>query len=160
MPSGKTHTSLNLFALPFLLFLLISYGFTSWGFLLWFCGGFIAGTYFLSPDLDTRSTPYRAWGPLRVLWYPYQVIMPHRSPLTHMPIIGDVLRVLYFVCVSIPIVHVLDTYVYDVNVKEILMRYKSELVIIFFGIVTASTLHIMVDIMNTKRKRLWKKRRK
>ncbi|WP_028401460.1 metal-binding protein [Ectobacillus panaciterrae] len=160
MPSGKTHTKLNLIALPVLVFLLVSYGFTSWGFLLWFSGGFVAGTYLLSPDLDTHSSPYRSWGPLRILWYPYQAVMPHRSVLTHTFIIGDLIRVLYLLLVLSPFLYILNKNVLDGQLPMMMEQHKPELLTILLGIITASALHIMADVLNTKRKRLFHRKRR
>ena len=50
----------------------------------------------LSPDLDLHSTPYRRWGLFRFLWWPYQKLIPHRSPVSHSPFIGPVVRIAYF----------------------------------------------------------------
>jgi uncharacterized metal-binding protein len=160
MPSGETHTKINLFTLPALVFLLVSYGFTSWGFLLWFIGGFVAGTYFLSPDLDTRSSPYLKWGVMRILWYPYRIIMPHRSVLTHTLIIGDVVRVLYLLLVCSPFLYILNKTVLDGGLIFIAKQHLPQLLTVFLGIVAASALHIMADVLNTKRKKVMGRKRR
>jgi uncharacterized metal-binding protein len=49
----------------------------------------------LSNDLDIYSRIYRRWGPLRFLWYPYQKLVAHRSWLSHNPLAGPLLRLLY-----------------------------------------------------------------
>ncbi len=54
-----------------------------------------AGLMF-GPDLDLQSRPYSRWGPLRFIWKPYQVALPHRSVLSHGPVLGTVIRVAYF----------------------------------------------------------------
>lgn len=54
-----------------------------------------AGLMF-GPDLDLQSRPYSRWGPFRFIWKPYQVAMPHRSTLSHGPVLGTAIRVLYF----------------------------------------------------------------
>ncbi len=54
-----------------------------------------AGLMF-GPDLDLMSRPYKRWGPLRFIWKPYQVALPHRSTLSHGPVLGTMLRVVYF----------------------------------------------------------------
>lgn len=42
------------------------------------------GTYFFSPDLDLRTSRIsRRWGPLQILWWPYQYLVPHRSWISH-----------------------------------------------------------------------------
>ncbi len=49
----------------------------------------------LSNDLDTPSRIYQRWGPLRVLWFPYQRLVAHRSVLSHGVGVGPLLRLLY-----------------------------------------------------------------
>jgi uncharacterized metal-binding protein len=63
--------------------------------------GFLLGGLWLSPDLDTRSNPTRRWGPLRVLWWPYRRLLPHRSPLSHSPLLGSAGRLAYLAIVSL-----------------------------------------------------------
>lgn len=46
-------------------------------------------------DLDLDSKEYRRWGPLRFIWWPYRVIVPHRSWISHGLILGGVIRVGY-----------------------------------------------------------------
>lgn len=58
-------------------------------------GAYLFSGLLLSNDLDTYSRPYRRWGPLRVLWYPYQRLVGHRSILSHGVLVGPLLRVLY-----------------------------------------------------------------
>jgi uncharacterized metal-binding protein len=58
-------------------------------------GAYLFSGLLLSNDLDTYSRPYRRWGPLRILWYPYQRLVAHRSVLSHGVLIGPVLRVVY-----------------------------------------------------------------
>lgn len=49
----------------------------------------------LSNDLDITSRIYRRWGPFRLVWYPYQRLIPHRSLWSHGLVVGPLLRVLY-----------------------------------------------------------------
>ena len=52
----------------------------------------------LSPDLDTKaSIPRGRWRAVGLgwLWRPYCYYIPHRSVLSHGPIVGTVLRVVY-----------------------------------------------------------------
>lgn len=58
-------------------------------------GAYLFSGLLLSNDLDIASRIYNRWGPLRLLWYPYQCLIPHRSLLSHGLIVGPVLRVLY-----------------------------------------------------------------
>ena len=54
--------------------------------------GAAAGNGFLAPDLDTPSTPYQKWGFLKSLWLGYQILIGHRSPVSHWPILGGVFQ--------------------------------------------------------------------
>jgi uncharacterized metal-binding protein len=58
-------------------------------------GAFLLGGLWLSPDLDTRSNATRRWGPLRLLWCPYRRLLSHRSLLSHTPLLGTGLRLLW-----------------------------------------------------------------
>src|SRR5262245_18414522 len=51
------------------------------------------------PDLDLDSKPYRRWGALKFLWKPYQAALPHRSLLSHGPILGTIFRIVYLLIV-------------------------------------------------------------
>ena len=65
------------------------------GIAFWVTGGFLFGGLMLGPDLDTHSVHYKRWGWFRWIWIPYRGQVKHRSPLSHGPIIGTVVRVLY-----------------------------------------------------------------
>ncbi len=54
-----------------------------------------AGLMF-GPDLDLHSRPYQRWGPLRFMWKPYQAALQHRSKFSHGPILGTIIRIVYF----------------------------------------------------------------
>lgn len=56
----------------------------------------VVGTLFFSPDLDLDSSIYRRWGPLRIIWLPYQKLIRHRSKLSHSALAGP-MRLLYFI---------------------------------------------------------------
>ena len=58
-------------------------------------GAYLFSGLLLSNDLDIASRIYKRWGPLRVLWYPYRCLVPHRSLLSHGLVVGPLLRVLY-----------------------------------------------------------------
>jgi uncharacterized metal-binding protein len=64
---------------------------------------YLAGMY-LSPDLDLVSRPYKRWGFLQWLWLPYQRLIPrHRHWLSHGPVIGSAVRLLYLAAWLSPI---------------------------------------------------------
>lgn len=94
MPSGRTHDRITLWCLPFV---------TGSAFLLTnrleivviVTLAFLVGGFMLGPDLDIRSIQYRRWGLLRWIWLPYQKALKHRSKLSHGPVIGTAIRVIY-----------------------------------------------------------------
>ncbi|MBE9177218.1 metal-binding protein [Oculatella sp. LEGE 06141] len=94
MPSGRTHDRITLWTLPVtaIAALLLS---RSGTITLIVCAGFLFGGLMLGPDLDTHSVHYKRWGWLRWIWLPYRGSVRHRSPLSHAPITGTVLRVAY-----------------------------------------------------------------
>jgi len=64
-------------------------------------GSFLVGGLWLSPDLDTHSKPLHRWGALRWIWWPYRRLIPHRSLLSHGPLIGMALRLLWLLSCSL-----------------------------------------------------------
>ncbi len=66
--------------------------------------GCIAGI-FVTPDLDQEGISHSENTLIKatfgvgflwlMLWYPYAKLIPHRSPLSHFPVLGTALRLLY-----------------------------------------------------------------
>jgi uncharacterized metal-binding protein len=94
MPSGRTHDRITLLSLPFAAILALLL-FRSAVLTLIVCAGFLFGGLMLGPDLDTYSVHYKRWGWFRWIWIPYRGSVRHRSPLSHAPITGTLLRVIY-----------------------------------------------------------------
>ncbi|MCX7844855.1 MAG: metal-binding protein, partial [Candidatus Bipolaricaulota bacterium] len=93
MPSHRVHLALELVVLPPCLG--AAYGLGLREELLPLTLGYLAGSLFLSPDLDLyHSRPARRWRPLRVLWWPYTRVFRHRG-LSHHPLLGPLSRLLY-----------------------------------------------------------------
>ena len=94
MSSGRTHDRITLISLPILtgisLILTRNAELT-----LWVAGSFLFGGLMFGPDLDIHSNQSIRWGWLRWMWQPYRQAIPHRSTLSHGPIIGTVCRLLY-----------------------------------------------------------------
>lgn len=172
MPSGKTHERINVLSFYFLLFSSVLIGsFYLFGntyslYIGLFVFSYFFGTYYLSPDLDTKSAPYYRWGKLRFIWYPYRKLFRHRSFWTHGFVIGDVIRVLYlgiilFLVYSI----VLTTLNGDASTRNIELIHsfhnRMELFLVgLSGLILASTLHIISDHLSTSMKRRKTRKRK
>ena len=95
MASGHEHDrTTRLLSVPFglliWLFLDLSSGLIS-------ALAFSIGGQWLSPDLDTKSNALYRWGWLRGIWWPYRKLIRHRSFLSHGPLIGTTIRVLYLI---------------------------------------------------------------
>jgi uncharacterized metal-binding protein len=107
MPSGRIHDRITLWTLPCLVGL--AYSFTRQGELtLLFSGGFLFSGLMFGPDLDIYSRQFQRWGPLRVIWLPYQKLLCHRSFFSHGLIVGTLIRVIYLgtilLLIAIPLV--------------------------------------------------------
>lgn len=97
MPSGKTHELINITVLAATLAGLyyvstrqetaMVIGYLNTYTILAFSISYLFATFFLSPDLDTKSRPYKRWKILRILWWPYRIIFKHRG-FSHNIIVG------------------------------------------------------------------------
>ncbi|NEQ51580.1 MAG: metal-binding protein [Leptolyngbya sp. SIO3F4] len=94
MPSGKHHDQITLWLLPMVL---VSAFFITVDMptAVIVAVSFLLSGLMMGPDLDIQSVQYRRWGPIRWIWYPYQVLVKHRSKWSHGPIIGTLVRVIY-----------------------------------------------------------------
>jgi uncharacterized metal-binding protein len=104
---------------------------------------YIFGTLFLSPDLDTDSTPYKRWGIFRFLWWPYKVLFKHRG-LSHHPIFGPVTIILNFALIFIPVLILLLKFDVQYSIPvEVIASMVS-------GIVLSIETHILADMVVSK----------
>lgn len=122
MASGKSHAKATVILGILLAFVSPWYP--------WLPVGALLGLW-LSPDLDTVSDPYRMWGVLRFVWWPYQKFFAHRSFWTHFPVVGTLGRVLY-----------LSPFIL-VAWQFIGLRCFAELVV---GLCLADLLHYLMDL--------------
>lgn len=124
MPSGKVHsftTVLLSAGLGYVAYYRLGYPIQPTAAL---AGGTLAGL-FLSPDLDVDSGSISFYHVRKVggcllgllwswLWKPYAMLIPHRSPLSHWPIISTVIRlgyligIVYLILLGLHLVHVID----------------------------------------------------
>lgn len=94
MPSGRTHDEITLWSLPWVA-VITWVGTRNSHLTLFVAGGFLFSGLMFGPDLDIYSQQFLRWGWLRWIWLPYQKSLHHRSFLSHGPVIGTVLRVVY-----------------------------------------------------------------
>ena len=94
MPSGQTHDRITIWSIPLVASVtLVATG--SGNMTLVVLGGFMFGGLMFGPDLDIYSRQFQRWGWFRWIWLPYQQSLRHRSFLSHGPISGTTLRVVY-----------------------------------------------------------------
>ncbi|KAB8319948.1 metal-binding protein [Tolypothrix campylonemoides VB511288] len=167
MPSGRTHDRITLWALPLVT------GVTFWqtnssNLTLLVAGGFLFGGLMFGPDLDIYSRPYQRWGFLRFIWLPYQKSLRHRSLLSHGPIIGTTLRVVYLGGL-IAIAAVFALFVVEKlwnmqlnwqavgeTVTFTLTRYSTEFLTLFVGLELGAMSHSLSDWGGSAYKRFQK----
>ncbi len=167
MPSGRTHDRITLWALPFIAG--VTFFETHSGNLtLLVAGGFMFGGLMFGPDLDIYSRHYQRWGFLRFIWLPYQKSLRHRSFLSHGPIVGTMLRVLYLgtlVCIVAIFVLVIGQKLWNVNlswqllgetVVRSLTHYSNEVLTLLLGLELGAMSHSLSDWSGSSYKRFRK----
>ncbi len=131
-----------------------------------FSAGYFLGTFLLSPDIDLSfSRPAKRWKFLRFLWFPFWVFSRHRG-LTHVPILGSMVKLLYLSSVIVFIYFVIlglfsligftpKAYL-NFNPMEFLNEFlRSETGFYFVvGVIVADILHIFLDFITSTFKRL------
>ncbi|MCC5644229.1 metal-binding protein [Nostoc sp. CHAB 5824] len=167
MPSGRTHDRITMYALPFVA------GVTFWqtrssNATLLVAGGFLFGGLMFGPDLDIYSVQFQRWGFLRWIWLPYQKSLRHRSFLSHGPIIGTILRILYLGC----LLAILAIFVLAIaerlwnlsftwqdlgqTVGRSLLQYDTEYIALFLGLELGAMSHSLSDWGGSAYKRFQK----
>jgi len=167
MPSGGTHDRITLWGLP--LVAGMTFGYTQSGNLtLLVSGGFLFGGLMFGPDLDIYSRQYKRWGFLRWIWLPYQQGLRHRSVLSHGPIIGTTLRILYFGSwvivvggVGVAIARVIGNIPWDGSavvqtIKASLRQNTQEWFALFVGLELGAMSHSLSDWTGSAYKRFQK----
>ena len=172
MPSGRTHDRITLWGLPLVLtaafYLTLDIPLT-----VIVCIGFLLGGFMMGPDLDIHSIQYRRWGPLRWIWLPYQKMLKHRSQLSHGPIIGTLIRVMYLgTCIGVfsLILIELVNFLWDTQLtwKDLhntvhipAMTFLKEWVTLIIGLELGALSHYVSDHLDSQFKKIrGRKRRK
>jgi uncharacterized metal-binding protein len=167
MPSGQTHDRITLWALPFVAgatFVQTKSG----NLTLLVASGFMFGGLMFGPDLDIYSRQYQRWGLLRWIWIPYQKSLRHRSFLSHGPIIGTTLRVIYLsgvvgilIIFGAVVAQILGNgnwsrQVLNEAVARSLFHHSTELLALFLGLELGAMSHSLSDWSNSAYKRFQK----
>lgn len=126
MPGGKTHEVINITVLAAILagiFYLTAWqetimipGYLDTYTIIAFSCSYLFATFFLSPDLDTKSRPYKRWKMLRILWWPYRIIFKHRG-VSHNMILGPITILLNFVLMLIVLTLLAGVGLYDIPLR-------------------------------------------
>ncbi len=102
MASGKNHDRAITITTPIMLASAIASGHADVGLIA--TAAYYLGGMYLSPDLDLVSRPFKRWGFLRWFWLPYQRLIPrHRHWLSHGPVVGSVVRLVYLAALISPV---------------------------------------------------------
>ncbi len=162
MASGREHDqSTKLWCLPFGLITGIILGFQN-GILAGI--SFVLGGLWLSADLDICSKPLKRWGILQIIWWPYRKTIPHRSILSHGPLIGSSIRLIYLLGMIFIAELLIQAFGFNLEIisleriLKLIEDYREETISILLGIEGSLWLHLIKDkdplpIKLNKRKR-------
>jgi len=108
----------------------------------------LAGGLWLSPDLDTRSNALRRWGALGFLWWPYRLLIPHRSLWSHGPLLGTTARlaVLLTWCLIVSMaVPALSPAVLLTKLQQLMHQHPREFIALLVGLEGSAWIHLILD---------------
>ncbi len=171
MPRARTHDAITLALAPPTF--LLTQALTGSRDLAWLVTlAMLFSGFLFNPDLDIRSKPYARWGPFRFLWWPYQVLVRHRSQLSHGLLLGTFIRTVYLLiilallgAVGILLWHALQEQSGSESARQALALLKRWLLSVerrywlalFFGLWWGSAAHTFADWLGslwTQTKRL------
>ena len=149
MASGRSHDrATGWLAIPFGLLWWPALG--PWGFAV-AGSAFLFGGLWLSPDLDVLSRSSRRWGPLGLLWWPYRRVLRHRSLLSHSPLLGSGLRLVWLSAWMLLLVLALEP-IGLLSLRQVLelgqwmwQQQRPLLLAALVGIEASSWLHLLQD---------------
>ncbi|MEA5598496.1 metal-binding protein [Rivularia sp. UHCC 0363] len=167
MPSGQTHDRITIWALP-LIAVATFWQTRSSGITLLVASGFMFGGLMFGPDLDIYSIQFQRWGFLRFIWLPYQKSLRHRSFLSHGPLIGTTLRVIYL-CGIVSVVGIFVLLIAEIlnmalnwqevakNTLETINLHSTQFLALFIGLELGAMSHSISDWSNSAYKRFKRK---
>ncbi|WP_025745622.1 metal-binding protein [Kallotenue papyrolyticum] len=162
MPSARTHDVITIISGAALLPLAWTLT-TDLSITLSLSGAHLLSGLLFSCDLDIDSTEYRRWGPLRLLWWPYKEMIPHRSWLSHGLIIGPLLRLAYFALIAGGLAWLVLTLLdrgelwqrWGTALGDWLRAHPEEVYAALIGFVLGGAAHSIPDWLSTGAKRAW-----
>ncbi|WP_135606803.1 metal-binding protein [Methanococcoides sp. NM1] len=105
---------------------------------------YLFATFFLSPDLDIESKPYKRWKMFKILWWPYKVIFKHRG-FSHNPVIGPLSIVINLALIVVVLLLLMGVELHKVPLRFILAATA--------GMCLSMEIHIISDFLISKTKR-------
>lgn len=106
------------------------------------------GGLWLSPDLDTRSNALRRWGPLGFLWWPYRLLIPHRSLWSHGPVLGTTARLgvlLTWCLIATMAVPALSPAMLLKGLQQLMHQHPQECIALLVGLEASAWIHLILD---------------
>ena len=114
----------------------------------------VLGTLALNPDMDILENSIHSklqrrnilvW-PWYLYWWPYAKLLPHRSKLSHFPVLGTIGRVLYLI---VPVSLILAAFLSPPVLVDSLLKAPTEVWLvtsmIIAGMVISDTAHWLMD---------------
>ena len=127
----------------------------------------------MGPDLDQTGLTQNELilpRPLRLvwawIWYPYAFLIPHRSPLSHAPLLGTAVRVAYLSILVGTILFLFDSALmrggYNGDMLETAVRWLGSvrpdvLLATFAGLCVADSAHFLEDVRFSSAKKAKRK---
>ncbi|HMN11174.1 MAG TPA: DUF2227 family putative metal-binding protein [Bellilinea sp.] len=145
MPGGRTHQTMTIGAAVVTAGAMAYAGFPTSEILACSTGYLVS--LWVNPDLDLnprlvwRSPKKLLW---QLVWYPYAKLIPHRGILSHFPLIGTAVRLLYFF---------LPAYILLLLMGASIQVAPRSLEWMLFGLALSDTLHVLADVFSTSLKR-------
>lgn len=172
MPSGRTHDVITYTLAPATFVGALAY----WGrpvVAIAATAAMVFAGLMFGPDLDLASKQYRRWGPLRFIWWPYMVVLSHRSRLSHGIMLSTVVRILYFLTV-VALLATLGLYLRQRYLYGVQTTWGAEFLEVgrgmgdfwrrtdkayfwaaFAGLWLGAAAHTVADLVVTIAKKLW-----
>ncbi len=146
MPGGKTHETINITVLAAILAgifyltmcqeaAIFSIYLDTYTVIVFSCS-YLFATFFLSPDLDTKSRPYKRWKMFRILWWPYRTIFKHRG-VSHNIVLGPITILLNFLLILLLLTLLAGVELYNIPLKILITATA--------GMVLSMEIHIISD---------------